>query len=106
LASVHTHESVLPVQDARKELDAAVGELQEKARVVDLLHDKLMGVNNTLTFFDGELQVWSLAWLVVCGGPLSGTSLCQAPSMVALESETSRTAVTSPYNALQTQSSA
>lgn len=48
-----------PAQDARKELDAAVGELQEKARVVDLLHDKLMGVNNTLAFFDGELQARS-----------------------------------------------
>lgn len=25
--------------------------------MVDMLHDKLMGVNNTLAFFDGELQV-------------------------------------------------
>jgi hypothetical protein len=82
-----------PAQDARKELDAAVGELQEKARVVDLLHDKLMGVNNTLAFFDGELQVWSAARLVVCGGPLSGTSLCRAPSVVALKSGTSHAAV-------------
>ncbi len=47
-------------QDARKELEAAVEELQEKARVVDALHDKLLGVNNTLAFFDSELQVRSL----------------------------------------------
>ena len=45
------------LQDTRKELDTAVGELQEKAKLVDMLHDKLLGVNNTLAFFDGELQV-------------------------------------------------
>ena len=44
-------------QDARKELDTAVAELQEKAGLVDALHDKLLGVNNTLAFFDSELQV-------------------------------------------------
>ncbi len=45
------------LQDARKELSGAVEELQAKASLVDLLHDKLLGVNNTLAFFDSQLQV-------------------------------------------------
>ena len=55
-----------------------MGELQERARVVDLLHDKLMGVNNTLAFFDGELQVGSAHCLARCawrGPPREGCLL-------------------------------
>lgn len=49
-------------------------ELQEKAKVVDMLHDKLMGVNNTLAFFDGELQVG-------VGGHTSSGKIRQPPCL-------------------------